>query len=87
MAEFQEEHREFGSGLLSFALEYVLANTWPGNSLMSDYNDCIVLCGADDVGTTRDCSCTCTEDFDTWSNDEVLRYFFGWREIRNTEVL
>ena len=71
MAEFQQENPEFGSGLLSFALEYVLANTWPANSIVSDYNTCIVLCDADDVGTTRDCSCTCDEDFDTWSNDEV----------------
>eukprot|EP00752_Nemacystus_decipiens_P007679 g6864.t2 len=71
MAEFQEENPEFGSGLLSFALEYVLANTWPGNSLVSAYNDCVVLCDAGDVGTSRDCSCSCTEDFDRWSNDEV----------------
>lgn len=67
MAAFQQEHPEFGSGLLSFALEYMLASKWPGNS-MSSYNDCDPSCT---VG--EPCGCTCTEDFDSWSDSQVRR--------------
>lgn len=71
MEAFQQEHPEFGSGLLSFTLEYVLVNKWPDNGLMTDYNDCILLCDVEKFGTDRDCGCTCTTDMDDWTDAEV----------------
>lgn len=66
MVAFQEENPQFGGGLLSFTLEYMLVNKWSGNGMMSDYNDCDLSCT---IG--EPCGCPCTEDFDTWSDSQV----------------
>ncbi len=68
MAEFQQNHPQFSQGLLSFALEFLLANKWPSNTLMDDYNECDVACA---VGQTESCGCTCTTDPFDWTDDEV----------------
>lgn len=68
MAEFQAENPQFKSGLLTFTLEFLLANKWPSNSLMKGYNDCDTSCVR---GQTEPCGCTCTLDPFTWSDDEV----------------
>lgn len=67
MVEFQKEHPEYGAGLLSFTLEYVLVSNWPTNSLMKEYNNCPYSCT---LGGT--CACTCTTDLDDWSEHEVV---------------
>lgn len=68
MVAFQRENPQFGSGLLSFTLEYVLVNKWPSNGFMGDYNECDSECA---VG--EPCGCTCTEDFDAWTDSQVRR--------------
>lgn len=68
MHAFHEEHAEYTRGLLSYTLEYIVTNTWPTNSLASDYNDCDMSC---EVGQTEPCGCTCTVDPYDWSDDEV----------------
>lgn len=68
MTEFQLKHPEFGQGLLSFVLEFLLANKWPSNTLMGDYNECDEECV---VGQTETCGCTCTTDPFDWTDDEV----------------
>lgn len=68
MKTFHEEHPEYQRGLLSYTLEYIVANTWPTNSLASDYNDCDMEC---EVGQADPCGCTCTVDPYEWTDDEV----------------
>ena len=68
MKAFHEEHPEYQIGLLSYTLEYIVANTWPTNSLASDYNDCDMEC---EVGQADPCGCTCTVDPYEWTDDEV----------------
>lgn len=68
MADFQVEYPLYKSGLLTFTMEFLLANKWPSNSLMKDYNDCDTSCVS---GQTESCSCTCTTDPFEWSDDEV----------------
>lgn len=61
-----QEHPEYGRPLLTFALEYLLANKWPGNSLMHDFNSCDESC---EVGMS--CGCTCNVDPFEMDDDEV----------------
>lgn len=68
MVEFREENPQFNPGLLSFALEFLLANKWPSNTLMEDYNTCDADC---DTEQTEPCGCTCNTDPFEWTNDEV----------------
>lgn len=70
MAEFQAEHEEFSSELLTFALTYVLASRWPSNTMMADYNECDEVC---EPGQEEPCGCTCNTDPFEWSDDEVGR--------------
>lgn len=69
MEEFLVEHPEYSRPLLTFTLEYLLANKWPGNSLMRDYNTCDTSC---EVGES--CGCTCTIDPFTMDDDEVSNF-------------
>ena len=71
MKAFQEEHPEYSRGLLSYTLEYIVATTWPTNSLGTGYNDCDKSC---EIGQTEPCGCTCTVDPYDWTDDEVR----GW---------
>lgn len=68
MADFQAENPEYSSELLTFALEFLLANKWPSNSLMQDYNECDTECTR---GQAEPCGCTCTMDPFALSDDEV----------------
>lgn len=68
MEQFLEEHREFSRGLLTFVLEYFLANVWPGNKLMKEYNSCDETC---EHGQEGRCGCTCLMDPFDWSDEEV----------------
>lgn len=68
MAEFLEEHPQIHQDLLTFALEYLLANKWPSNRLMADYNDCDTECDVDQV---ESCGCTCNTDPFDWTDDEA----------------
>lgn len=68
MAAFHEDHPEYSRGLLTFALEFLLANKWPSNTLMGDYNDCDESCV---VGQTERCGCTCKVDPFEFTDDEV----------------
>ena len=68
MNAFRIKHPQFSPGLLSFALEFLLANKWPSNSLMSSYNECDMECV---VGQTQTCGCTCSTDPFDWTDDEV----------------
>lgn len=79
MPEFQAEHPEYSTGLLTFAMEYLLANKWPSNKLMSDYNVCDESC---ERGQTEPCGCVCTVDPFDWSDDEVSRCFSEQATIR-----
>lgn len=72
MVEFAEENPQFNPGLLSFALEYLLANKWPSNSLMEDYNTCDEQC---DIDQTEPCGCTCNTNPFEWTDDEVFTCF------------
>lgn len=72
MVEFAEENPQFNPGLLSFALEYLLANKWPSNSLMEDYNTCDEEC---DIDQTEPCGCTCNTNPFEWTDDEVFNCF------------
>lgn len=68
MEEFHDDHPEYSRGLLTFVLEYVLANKWPSNSLMGDFNDCDESCA---VEQEEPCGCTCNIDPFELSDDEV----------------
>lgn len=68
MAAFHAENPQFSVGLLTFVLEYVLANKWPENKLMGDYNKCDETCTR---GQTEPCGCTCTTDPMEWEDDAV----------------
>lgn len=68
MAEFQAENPKYSTGLLTFTLGFLLANKWPSNSLMMDYNECDKSCVH---GQAEPCGCTCTVDPFEWSDDEV----------------
>lgn len=85
MVEFAEENPQFSPGLLSFALEYLLANKWPSNSLMEDYNTCDAEC---DIDQAEPCGCTCNTNPFEWTDDEVcvsfwllLRLLRGWERL------
>lgn len=52
------EHEALSRGLVSFALGYVITETWPDNNWLSEYNTCDASC---DLGD-EDCGCTCNED-------------------------
>eukprot|EP00752_Nemacystus_decipiens_P007682 g6866.t2 len=69
MGEFHGAHPEYGSGLLSFVLEYITVHRWPSN-FMTDYNRCDMAC---DLGD-EDCGCVCNTDIDDWTDDEVYDY-------------
>lgn len=68
MFEFRQNSPQFSPGLLSFVLEYIVANRWPTNGLMGDYNACNTEC---DVDQTQPCGCTCTTDPFEWTDEEV----------------
>lgn len=68
MVEFKETNPQFNPGLLSFTLEYLMANKWPSNSLMEDYNTCDEGC---DIDQSEPCGCTCTTNPFEWTDDEV----------------
>lgn len=70
MAVFHTENPQYSAGLLTFVMEYLLANKWPKNGLMSDYNECDEAC---DQGQTEPCGCTCTTDPFDWEDDEVSK--------------
>lgn len=74
MVEFVETNPQFNPGLLSFTLEYLLANKWPSNSLMGDYNTCDEDC---DIGQTEPCGCTCNTNPFEWTDDEVCLTAFS----------
>lgn len=83
MVEFLEENPQFKQGLLTFALEYLIANKWPSNGLMEDYNTCDTDC---DIEQTGSCGCTCNTDPFEWTDDEVcfdcwLRFLFWWERL------
>lgn len=74
MFDFHEENPQFSAGLLTFVLEFLLANKWPSNSLMGDYNDCDTDCDAGLSGEEEEeepCGCTCTTDPFEWTDQEV----------------
>lgn len=73
MAEFQEDNPQFSPELLTFTLQFVLANKWPSNSLMGDFNDCDEDC---DLDQTEPCGCTCITDPFEWTDDAVSSW---WR--------
>ncbi|CAN0179965.1 unnamed protein product [Ectocarpus fasciculatus] len=68
MAEFQDDNPQFSPELLTFTLQYLLANKWPSNSLMEDFNYCDDEC---DVDQTERCGCTCITDPFEWTDDAV----------------
>lgn len=68
MDQFHREHPEYSRGLLTFVMEFVVANKWPGNVLMRLYNDCDTECT---IGQTEPCGCTCTIDPFEMGDDEV----------------
>ncbi|CAM9366596.1 unnamed protein product, partial [Hapterophycus canaliculatus] len=70
MAEFLEENPQIHLDLVTFALEFLLANKWPSNRLMSNYNDCDTACDVDQV---EPCGCTCNTDPFEWTDDEASR--------------
>lgn len=67
MDNFLAEHEEYSRGLLAFAMGYVIAETWPDNSLMADFNECDESC---DIGN-ESCGCTCTTDPYFWPDEAV----------------
>ncbi|CAB1114283.1 unnamed protein product [Ectocarpus sp. CCAP 1310/34] len=71
MIEFHEENPQYDQGLLTFTLGYVLANKWPSNSLMRDFNECDEQC---DVDQGEPCGCTCLVDPFEWTDDEVYDF-------------
>ncbi|CAN0296786.1 unnamed protein product [Pylaiella littoralis] len=71
MFEFRQNSPQFSPGLLSFVLEYIVANRWPTNGLMGDYNACNTEC---DVDQTQPCGCTCTTDPFEWTDEEVYQH-------------
>lgn len=68
MGRFMKEHPEYSRGLLTFALEYIIALTWSGNTLMSRYNSCDTSCVH---GQQTPCKCTCETNPYTWTDEEV----------------
>jgi len=58
LEDFAHENEEISRGLISFALGYVITETWPENSWLSEYNHCDESCDAGD----EDCGCHCRED-------------------------
>lgn len=68
MEEFLNNHPEYSRALLTFVLEYVLANKWPSNSLMGDFNDCDESCT---FAQEEPCDCSCNMDPFELSDDEV----------------
>lgn len=61
MEVFAEDNPEFSRGLLSFAVGYIVSQTWPTNSLMAGFNECDEHCivgGAEN----QTCGCTCLHD-------------------------
>lgn len=73
MDQFRLEHPEYSRGLLTFVMEFIVANKWPGNVLMRLYNDCDTECT---VGQTEPCGCTCTIDPFEMGDDEVRKAGF-----------
>lgn len=71
MAEFLEENAQIHQDLLTFALEYLLANKWPSNRLMGDYNECDTEC---EVDQAEPCGCTCNTDPFEWTDDEASHF-------------
>lgn len=69
MAQFHEEHPEYSQELLTFTLEFLLANRWPANILMADYNTCDDACVP---GQIEPCGCTCNVDPFDFTDDEVM---------------
>lgn len=73
MEKFLQDHSpEYSRGLLTFALEFLLAHYWPGNNLMEDtgYNTCDEACTK---GQTDPCGCTCSIDPFDMDDNEVRR--------------
>lgn len=68
MEKFLEAHPGYTRGLLTFAMEFILANAWPSNRLFSDLNSCDSECT---TAQTEPCGCTCDIDVETLSDDEV----------------
>lgn len=75
MVKFKEENTQFRQGLLTFALEFLVANKWPSNSLMEDYNTCDEDC---DIEQAEPCGCTCNTNPFEWTDDEVS----FWPQLR-----
>ncbi|CAB1114279.1 TYR [Ectocarpus sp. CCAP 1310/34] len=71
MAEFQEANPQFSPELLTFTLQFLLANKWPSNSLMEDFNYCDEDCA---VGQTHPCGCTCITDPFEWTDDAIYDF-------------
>lgn len=69
MENFRTHHLEFNRGLLSFAVGFIVSQTWPTNSLMDEHNVCDISCTVGAEGET--CGCTCTTDPLSWPDDEV----------------
>eukprot|EP00752_Nemacystus_decipiens_P008189 g7325.t1 len=71
MEAFRVEHPEYTRGLLSFAVGYIVTETWPTNSLMDEYNVCDEHCT---VGAEKNqtCGCTCMDDPFEWSDEVVF---------------
>lgn len=69
METFLQEHPEYSRGLLTFAVEYLVANSWNGNKLMRDYdyNSCDSTC----TRGAESCGCTCDIDIEQWPDDQV----------------
>lgn len=84
MVAFQEEHPQFHVGLLTYSLEYLLGNKWPGNKLMYDHNVCSEECS---IGQQDDCGCTCTMDPFELSDDEVCHGHESRALVQRTEFL
>ncbi len=77
MDHFLADHKEYSRGLLSFTMGYIIAETWPDNSLMADFNECVERC---DIGDTN-CGCTCTTDPYVWPDEAVSPFFVISRHL------
>lgn len=71
MEDFRLANPKYNRGLLSFAVGFIVQETWPRNTLMSDYNKCEADCATGGGIKVGDCGCTCTTDPDDWSDEQV----------------
>eukprot|EP00611_Tribonema_gayanum_P031302 TRINITY_DN9009_c0_g1_i1.p1 TRINITY_DN9009_c0_g1~~TRINITY_DN9009_c0_g1_i1.p1 ORF type:complete len:500 (+),score=128.10 TRINITY_DN9009_c0_g1_i1:2-1501(+) len=73
MAQFIQEVPEVSTELVTFALTYIVANTWHNTDYFAPYTECP---STDGCINKSQCSCTCTLDIDSLTDDEV----YAWME-------